>query len=81
MRGEMSLMSRSCARWRGEIGAYIVGALDDCALVQVTRHLESCTGCRQDYEELVPVRDWLSLLAVTVRGRPLKRCGGRRFPG
>jgi hypothetical protein len=55
-------MSSSCAQWRGEIGAYVVGALDRCAHDQVTRHLAACTGCRADYDELVPVRDWLDLL-------------------
>jgi len=61
-------MSHSCAKWRGEIGAYIVGALDRCARDRVTRHLAACAGCRADYDQLVPVRDWLSLLAVTARG-------------
>lgn len=61
-------MSRSCAQWRGDIGACIVGALDGCARDRVNRHLEDCPGCRADYDELVPVRDWLGLLAVTVGG-------------
>jgi hypothetical protein len=57
-------MSHSCAQWRGEIGAYIVGALDGCARDLVTRHLAACAGCRADYAELVPVRYWLGLLAL-----------------
>lgn len=61
-------MSHSCAQWRGDIGAYIVGALDGCARDRVTRHLATCAGCRADYDELIPVRDWLSLLAVTASG-------------
>jgi Putative zinc-finger len=58
-------MSSSCAQWRGDIGAYIVGALDARARCQVTRHLTDCAGCRADYDELVPVRNWLSLLDLT----------------
>jgi Putative zinc-finger len=58
-------MSSSCAQWRGDIGAYIVGALDPRARHQVTRHLADCAGCRADYDELVPVRNWLSLLDLT----------------
>jgi hypothetical protein len=30
-------MSHSCAQWRGDIGAYIVGALDGRARDRVTR--------------------------------------------
>lgn len=71
-------MSHSCAQWRGEIGAYIVGALDGCARDRVTRHLAACAGCRADYDELVPVRDWLSLLARTA-GAP--EPGPARQPG
>jgi len=64
-------MSHSCAQWRGEIGAYVVGALDDCARVRVARHLAACAGCRADHTELVPVRDWLGLLALTASGLEL----------
>ncbi|MBO0824740.1 MAG: hypothetical protein J2P27_12910 [Actinobacteria bacterium] len=52
-------MSRSCAEWRGEIGAYAVGALDGCARDRIARHLAVCAGCQADYNELVPVLDWL----------------------
>jgi Putative zinc-finger len=61
-------MSSSCAQWRGDIGAHIVGALDARARHQVTRHLADCAGCRADYDELVPVRNWLSLLDLTTCG-------------
>ena len=54
-------MSRACAAWRGDIGAYIVGALSPQAGARVRRHVETCTACRADYQELVPVRDWLDL--------------------
>jgi hypothetical protein len=49
--------------WRGDIGAYIVGALSTEAGARVKRHLETCTACRGDYQDLVPVRDWLDRLA------------------
>ncbi len=61
-------MSQSCAQWRGDIGAYLVGALDRPACDRVARHLAACAGCWVEYEELAPVRDWLSLLAVTATG-------------
>ena len=56
-------MSRVCATWRGDVGAYLVGALDGGARTQVIAHLESCAGCRSEYDELVPVRGLLSQLA------------------
>jgi hypothetical protein len=62
-------MSSSCVQWRGEIGAYVVGALDGYARDRVTRHLAACVGCRADYDELFPVRDWLGVAALTA-GRP-----------
>lgn len=57
-------MDHACASWRGDIGAYIVGALDSDQQTPVKRHLETCAACRADYDELVPVRGWLSLLAA-----------------
>jgi Putative zinc-finger len=62
-------MSSSCAQWRGDIGAYIVDALDGHARDQVARHLAGCAGCRAEYDELVPVRDWLGVLDL-VAGAP-----------
>ena len=56
-------MSQSCAEWRGDIGAYLVGALADGARARLIRHLETCAGCRMDYDDLVPVRGLLSQLA------------------
>ena len=55
-------MSQACAMWRGDIGAYIVGALDAEASARVRRHLRACRACRDDYHDLVPVRDWLDWL-------------------
>jgi anti-sigma factor RsiW len=68
-------MSHSCARWRGDIGAYIVGALDGPARARVSRHLAACAGCRADHDELVPVRAWLDRLALA--GRQPERRGER----
>jgi anti-sigma factor RsiW len=81
-------MSRACAVWRGDIGAYIVGALSPQAGARVRRHLEACPACRADYQDLVPVRDWLDRAAAVdgdavshVSGRPplepLRRRGNR----
>jgi putative zinc finger protein len=56
-------MSRACAAWRGDVGAYLVGALDGDARPRVISHLETCAACRSDYDELVPVRGLLSQLA------------------
>ncbi len=67
-------MSYSCAEWRGEIGAYIVGALHGRARARVGRHLVACPGCRAEYDDLVPVRAWLSQLA-TADDSPLRRLG------
>ena len=53
-------MSGACSEWRGDIGAYIVGALEGGAAARVRRHLRSCTACRSEYEDLLPVRDWLT---------------------
>lgn len=55
-------MSQACASWRGDIGAYIVGALGRGAGGAVRRHLAVCPDCRAAYEDLLPVRDWLSRL-------------------
>jgi Putative zinc-finger len=58
-------MSASCTQWRGDIGAYVVGALDHRADGRVTRHLANCRGCRADYDELVQVRDCLNRLDLS----------------
>jgi anti-sigma factor RsiW len=55
-------MSQACPGWRGDIGAYVVGALDREAGARVRRHLSACASCRADYGDLVPVRDWLGRL-------------------
>src|SRR5215472_13382471 len=55
-------MSQACAEWHGDIGAYVVGALSPAEAGRVLRHLRGCTGCRADYQDLVPVREWLGRL-------------------
>ena len=55
-------MSQACARWRGDIGAYIVGALSPAEAARVKRHLRGCAACRAEYQDLIPVRDWLGRL-------------------
>lgn len=57
-------MTQACAYWRGEIGAHVVGALDEHAAVLVVEHIAVCADCRGEYDELVPVRDWLSRLSA-----------------
>jgi hypothetical protein len=58
-------MSQACAGWRGDIGAYIVGALGPVEAVKVKRHLRGCAACRADYRDLLPVRDWLGRMNPT----------------
>jgi hypothetical protein len=67
-------MSRACAEWRGDIGAYIVGALSPQASATVRRHLQACPACRDDYQDLIPVRDWLD------RAAPVDGAGGAQLP-
>lgn len=71
-------MSQACAGWRGDIGAYIVGALDRDAAARVRRHLRRCRACRADYADLVPVRDWLDRFSPA-DGMP-PPSGTHRFP-
>jgi hypothetical protein len=79
-------VNHACADWRGDIGAYIVGALNGDQQIPVKRHLESCAACRAEYDELVPVRGWLSLLAApgdagSARGGPPPGLLTVRSPG
>jgi hypothetical protein len=65
-------MTQACAQWRGDIGAYIVGALDSKAGADVRRHLRACANCRSEYEDLLPVRDWLTQVRGS-NGSPVRR--------
>jgi anti-sigma factor RsiW len=53
-------MSQGCAVWRDNLGAYVIGALDSEERPAMRRHLATCPACRTDYEDLLPVRDWLT---------------------
>jgi anti-sigma factor RsiW len=53
-------MIQWCADWCDAIGAYVIGALEDDEHAAMSRHLVACPVCRAEYEELVPVRDWLA---------------------
>jgi hypothetical protein len=81
-------MSRSCPQWRGDIGACIAGALQAQELDWLNRHLRACPGCLADYNDLLPVGDWLAMLAVadlvallpTMPGEPEPRAVDTRLP-
>jgi anti-sigma factor RsiW len=53
-------MSRGCDQWRGDLGAYVIGALDGDECGALERHLAACPACRTDYKSLLPVRDVLA---------------------
>jgi anti-sigma factor RsiW len=65
-------MSQACAEWHGDIGAYVVGALSPAEASPMLRHLRGCHGCRADYQDLVPVRDWLGRLG-SADGMPARQ--------
>jgi hypothetical protein len=60
VRAEGKQMSQGCIEWRGDLGAYVIGALDREERAAMRRHLAACRACRDDYEDLLPVRDWLA---------------------
>jgi len=70
-------MSQACAGWRGDIGACVVGALGPVAAARVQRHLRRCAACRADYQDLLPVRDWLARMNPA-DGMPAHHRPGRR---
>jgi anti-sigma factor RsiW len=53
-------MGQGCTGWRGDLGAYVVGALEREEHAAMRRHLAACQACNADYEDLLPVRDWLT---------------------
>ena len=53
-------MNHGCAEWRGDLGAYVVGALEEDEHAAMRWHLAVCPACRADYEDFLPVRDWLT---------------------
>ena len=74
-------MSQGCAEWRGDLGAYVIGALDLDERAAIRGHLAACPACRAEYADLLPVRDWLAQVkrhlaaCPTCRARVLARCG------
>lgn len=54
----------SCTRYRGELAAYLLGALDDSDRREVRAHLDQCGYCRADFEELAPLPGLLSRLSI-----------------
>ena len=53
-------MTEGCTRWRDDLAAFVLGALDGEDRAAMKTHLAACTACRAAYQELVPVRDWLT---------------------
>jgi predicted anti-sigma-YlaC factor YlaD len=53
-------MGQDCASWHGDLGAYILDALDEAESAAMRWHLAGCAACRADYEYLLPVRGWLA---------------------
>jgi predicted anti-sigma-YlaC factor YlaD len=53
-------MTQGCARWRDDLAAFVLSALDAEDRAAMKRHLADCPECRAAYQELVPVRDWLA---------------------
>jgi len=62
-----SRTAQACPAWRGELAAYLVGALEPQAGAAVRRHLGTCPACEAEYEDLAPVVSWLALLAGPVQ--------------
>jgi anti-sigma factor RsiW len=58
---------QACPAWRGDLAAYLVGALDPQPSAAVRRHLGACPACEAEFEDLVPVVSRLALLARPVR--------------
>jgi hypothetical protein len=49
------------ARYEGEVGAYVLGALGDSEREAFERHLSSCSRCSEEVTRLRPVTDVLPL--------------------
>jgi anti-sigma factor RsiW len=65
-----SRWTQACPRWREDLAAYLVGALDPQARAAVRRHLATCPACQAEHEDLAPVVSWLARLT-----RPAPACG------
>ena len=51
----------ACQGWRGDLAAYLVGALDPQASAAVRCHLLTCPACQAEYEDLAVVVVFLAL--------------------
>jgi anti-sigma factor RsiW len=57
-----SRSTQACPGWRGDLAAYLVGALDPQACAAVRRHLATCPACQAEHEDLAPVVSRLAQL-------------------
>ena len=53
-------MTHDCAEWYGNLGAYVLGALDGEERAAMRRHLAACAACHADLEDLLRVGNWLA---------------------
>jgi anti-sigma factor RsiW len=68
-------MSQGCAEWRGELSACVLGALDGEKRAAMRRHLAACPACHAEFEDLLPVRDWLASTRQHLATCPACRAG------
>lgn len=54
----------SCPRRRGELAAYLLGALGESERARVREHLAGCAECRAEFDELAPLPGLLSRVSV-----------------
>ena len=62
------MIDQACPEWRGDLAAYLIGALDHQARTAFRHHLASCLACRAEYDELFPVVCRLAHLAAVAEG-------------
>jgi anti-sigma factor RsiW len=65
-----SRRTQACPGWRGDLAAYLVGALHPQACAAVRRHLATCPACEAEYQDLAPVVSWLALLTLLTPPAP-----------
>jgi anti-sigma factor RsiW len=58
--------AQTCPGSRGDLAAYLVGALDWEASAAVRSHLDTCPVCQAEYEDLTSVVGWLALVTSPV---------------
>jgi anti-sigma factor RsiW len=71
-------LAQACPAWRGDLAAYLVGALDPQPSDAMRRHLSACPACEAEFEDLVPVVSRLALLAAVDVARPAAGAGPDR---